>query len=286
MLQLYKSDQRVVDFITQFFKVRRGVRCVSFQNRLTKTFWRYGYHKQKALTTLTTDNFMQKQESAKGLATFFYEPIFDPIVMNPGVVHYKYMTDTNTGKYIRDKKGKPKLEILHNQKVIGLSMIFEIDCPASKTGSKLNMFDTKMYDEVMELKLHVEKELDDVETEYGEIFSGNGFYFKTKIFYCDEEEMNYQELRDIRQDIIDDMQLFVNTEDKPYPVIDSRDLGWANYFKIPFTFHEIKDILTIPVQKGYIDREWLYNATNLNLDSTLSKENITNILDRHYGEEK
>lgn len=293
ILQLYKSDQRVVDFIINFFKVRRGVRCVAFQDKTIGTYYRYGHNNQKTLTTLTSDNFIQKQESAKGLATFFYEYIFARIVMNANARHFTYKTDPDTGKYVIDKDGKLVIEIIHNDHIIGSSITLDIDAPRNIQGYKIDCLDKKYYEDFMYTKYKIERSLDTLNIQYNWMFSGNGFYCIIESMYFDED--NYESLqifRKTKRNLINDIQPLTNQFKKlkidgrvkqisipPFrPIIDINDKGWANYHKIPFTFHERKPRMTIPLSKGYIERDWLKLV--IDIAYTTEYDVVTDILNK------
>jgi hypothetical protein len=289
--ELYRRDERVKNFILSFFKTRRGVRCSCFQDKSRGVHYRYFYNEQKALGKLTFDNFWDRVGNAKGMAIFFYEYIFDEWATDPGVNHWEYVIDDN-GDIVVDNKGKPKVRIFHNDSIIGSSIVFEIDAPSvpsvdkddrveeMKNSGKIDFFDSRYYEEFMWVKARVEQKLDMLGAKYNCLFSGNGIYIIVETAYFDEiENMNLYKMRKTKQNMFSQIQPFPpDSNKKGHPVIDLRDIGWALYFKVPFSFHETRDRMVIPISKGYINREWLDRVTDMNYEYAMTKENIDDIL--------
>jgi len=284
IMEIYRKDERVRNFILEFFKTRKGVRCISFQDKLRSAYWRYGWNEQKALTGLNIENFWNRIGDAKGLTSFFYGYIFDDVVTNPNVYHWEYVKDDN-GDILVDNHGKKKIKILHDYDIIGDSIVFEIDAPKAKKGhynigGKVDIFDKNYYSLFMWVKTKVEQELDRLGIKYNCLFSGNGIYIIIQSIYFEEHNIDLEKMRNIKQNMFEKVQPFVVNKKSSVPAIDIRDIGWALYFKSPFTFHEIADRMVIPVSKGYINREWLDNATDINSKYVISSDNITDILKR------
>lgn len=256
MLNLYRNDDRVKEFILKFFNVRTGIRARAFQDKSKKLYYRYGWKGQENLVPLTGAYFFQQIENAKA-AIFFYEYLFDDRVTK------------------RDIK---KDEIVgHNDKITGATFVFEIDMPRDEDNKKYDFFDH--FSKIMVVKRRVEIELKQRKIEYNCVFSGNGIYIIIESLYLKDVNKDVYWLRGLRRSYVK-MLNRVTYVTKPIPVVDDRELGWANYFKIPFTFHESRDRMTIPISKGYIDKEWLDKATNLSNDYCMTKENITDIIQK------
>lgn len=257
MMDLYKSNNGVEDWILKFYSVRRPgvVRTRAFQDKTRRIYYRYGWALQENLAGLTKGNFLQQINNAK-VALFFYEYLFNKKVLAFDAT--------------KDK---------HNDNIVGTTMTFEIDVPFK--GAGVDLFSNRYWDDFNYQKYVIEKELEKGGEEWNCIFSGNGAYIVSQSRYMDEEDINgLQELRDIRKTIIEKLSL-VSSGRWGRPVIDSRDLGWANYFKAPFTYHETRDRFTFPIKKGNIDRKWLQDMCDINNicgDDTDSKGKIAEIL--------
>lgn len=251
MMELYKNDNRVVNWILQFFDVKRQgvVRARAFQDKTRRIYYRYGWALQENLVGLEKTYFLQQVDNAKA-AIFYYEYIFNNRVSQWDV-----------------KKES------HNDNIVGITMTFEIDVPIKG----VNIFSDRYWDDFMFQKYKIEKELERQGEEWNCLFSGNGIYIICESRYIDEEGIRkLQELRDIRKRIIDRLTLTSsNGGIFGRPVIDARDLGWANYFKAPFTYHETIDRFTFPIKKGNIDRKWLQSICDIN---SIDKDKIIEIL--------
>lgn len=269
--ELYSTDSRIKDFILKFFNTRKGVRCVAFQYAPDKTFWRYFYPKAKKLGTLNEKNFQERMNLATeaGAATFFYEYIFDEIVLMYGTKNYIYETD-DKGQYILDDSGRTIEKILHNDRIIGSTITIDVDAPRDKLGYRINMFNRKYYDDFMYAKYRIEKTLDNLGIKYNIVFSGNGIYFVLKSMFFDEKGYTLPEFRETRANLLNDIQPLMGYL---RPTIDLLDLGWANYHKIPWTFHETRPRFTIPLPSGYIDWKWLNTVTDIGY---VTDQNIIN----------
>lgn len=298
LTELYRRDDRVRDFIIDFFKTKKdkndkvSVRCVSFQDKVRGLHYRYGWNEQKALVGLDIENFWKRVGSAKGMAMFFYEYLFDPYVTDSEYNHWEYVRESD-GNIVIDSNGKRKIRILHNYDIIGSSIVFEIDAPSDKengggsgySGNKIDIFDKKYYSLFMWTKKRVEQKLELLGARYNCLFSGNGIYIIIEsAFFNEFENMDLIKFRKIKQYMFEDIQPFVTKNMRGsggHPIIDLRDIGWATYFKVPFTFHETRDRMVIPIGKGHIDREWLDHVTNFNGADEydiISDENISDIL--------
>lgn len=282
MTDLYRKDERVRDFILNFFQTRKGIRCACFQDGTRGIYWRFGWNEQKALTGIDIENFWRRIGAAKGLAIFFYTYIFDDIVTDPGIYHWEYEKN-NKGEYILKADGSKKVIILHDYDVIGGNIAFDIDIPHIKGVNRKNdFFNKKWYEEIMWVKCRVEQIFDRMGVKYNCIFSGNGIYLVTESTFFDELksqglDMDLSKFKRTSVNMREKMQPFPGGG---HPVIDLRDIGWATYLKIPWTFHESRNRMSIPISKGYIYRNWLQTVTNLNEKYTLSKANIDDILER------
>jgi hypothetical protein len=282
LTELYRRDERVRDFILDFFKTRKGIRCVSFQDKTRGIHFRYGWNEQKALSGLDIENFWMRERNANGMAMFFYEYIFDPYVTDPQYNHWVYVKGSD-GNVVTYSNGRKKIAILHDYYIIGSSIVFEIDAPQTKNGSgsgdKVDIFDPKYYPLFMWVKKRVEQELDRKGVIYNSLFSGNGIYIICEsAFFNEIEDMNLVKFRETKHNMFEKIQPFGVRGNNPS--IDTRDIGWATYYKTPFTFHETRDRMVIPISRGYINKEWLDHVTNINTEYVTSEANISDILKR------
>lgn len=272
--ELYSTDSRIKDFILKFFKVRKGVRCVAFQYAPDKIFWRYRNPTTKGLGTLDNNNFQRRMDLATdaGVATFFYEYIFDEIVLMYPTKNFIYETDSK-GQYILEDNGRTRVRILHNDRIIGSSITIDVDAPRNKLGYRINMLDRKYYEDFMYVKYRIEKALDNLGVKYNIVFSGNGIYFILKSIFLDEDEYTLQEFQETKWNLLVDIQPLTTSKNCPRPMIDLGDISWASYHKIPWTFHESRPRLTIPLSPGYIDWKWLNTVTDIGY---VTDQNIIN----------
>ena len=246
MVEYYRQNEQVKNFIIKFFKVRKGFRARVIQNYAEDKIVRYqGYHKH--IGTVDTDNFWDQMDISGTL--FFYEMIFN-----------KERADRrNIGSH------KLKLEL----STIGSSTVFDIDAP-SVDGHKVDFFE--IWEEFDHAKAIVEKELQELGIKYNCMFSGNGIYVICQSMYFDEMKImkdlddDFTKM-DLYNDTITRMILDINKKlemDGLKVGIDSSGKHWAKYHKVPFTYQHYRERISIPIERGKIWIEQLKCASNAN----------------------
>lgn len=252
----FYTESKALDFINNYFKVKKGARCIvghikdMYKLRRQPTYRIYQDNKCRALTL--PDTLTRKYNS---LAEFWtahsYMYTFDKRVLD--------WTDLSIKREIM----KYSLE--------GINAVIEIDSPEEPDSEKAKR--TNFFDYIPEFNAVINR-LDKILTELGEDyniqFSGNGIYIILEGYYED----NLQDYVDNFVNLLDNLREKENLGDLLKVHVDNKAAPWNDYFKIPFTFHEKRPRMSIPLQKGEIDKEWLDAVSNIN--SIMNDYNTTN----------
>lgn len=240
MISLY-SNQKVLDFINNYFDVKKGVRCSVGHKKDYKSPSYYKHFNN--MTCLRTLPFLDKDNIVSLLEfnclhSFMY--IFDEKVID-GFIMPNYISQIKNS-------------------IIGINAIFEIDSPYNsnrKGKRRLDIFDH--IEEMNQLIYAVDKELEKQGEDYNMLFSGNGIYIILEGYY----ENNWFDYAENFESLFSNMKNS-GYGDKLKVHIDNNKIPWNDYMKIPFTFHEKKDRISVPLAKGEINGEWLNRVSNVN----------------------
>lgn len=238
-------------FIEEYFNVKKGVRCIvgHLRNYPSKkpVYYEYGRDDNKNLCRAIT---LPDHNKDSGL--------------------YNNLVNFNCVHSLIDTFNISVLEwmdiVSHRQNIVdnvcGLNLIIELDAPydsLERGAKRLNFFD--FIDEFNRCVNIIGKYLDDVGEEYNIMFSGNGIYIMLEGFYEIDSLLDYKE-NFIR--LMDNIKEDNSELDNPIKVhIDNKSCPWNDYFKIPFTFHEKRPRISIPLSKDEIDGKWLNEVSDI-----------------------
>ncbi len=253
----FYTKSEALDFIKKYFNVKKGVRCVACHYREYPKKGRHQYeHFENKVRMITIPHI--KNEIPNILTDFNCVHSFMRI-FRKSVLEWMDIKDY--------------LPTIRNSS-IGMNAILEIDTPyvsLEEKSPRIDFFDC-INDINNTIKI-IDKELENINEKYNMMFSGNGLYFILEGYYNEDTFMDYKE---------NFINLFENMQknglgDKLKVHIDNKLAPWNDYMKIPFTFHERKPRITVPLPKGDIDTEWLKrvsHTTNIMNNYTIISEII------------
>lgn len=296
MVDFYMKDPDVKKFILDFFKLKNkekegkrggGVRSRTIHNM--RDGWApyiYGMPKEMGIcfTDINKTNFWFQMGMPGTM--HFREWIYDDIVKicDPGKTEgYEF-----------------------EEYRIGISLVLDIDAPTvivSETGyagygtsgaggvsvteKKVDFFDEIYFDDFNRAKILVEKEVEELGLDFNCMFSGNGVYLILESIYPKKiEELrtmgkideinNYWDVMYASCIKINIFDINIILEEEGILCrLDERWKAWSLYHKSPWTYHGKLDRLSIPIERGKMDRDWMNLNTDLNrLDEIDTKEII------------
>lgn len=276
-MALYDSDSDasriITKFITEFFNIRKGVRCRTRFNGRTVPFnyEDYGEHLDKHrfnLVSINEENVLP--ELAYGLSHFM-QHIFNKEVLTEA----EGEVDTLLKQYgiVRSdiQKRRPIVKKVMEGRYLGITNVIDIDSPyiGKDTTQRMDFFDSKVVGYFNEATKMMASEFDEVGELYNCQFSGNGFYFINESYYPDEYlGMNYSTLPayvlKIKR-ICDEVDYRLKMKNIPIQIKFKKE-GWSRFNKMPFAYHDSRARLCIPIGKehiGNIDVKWLDKHTNI-----------------------
>lgn len=269
MVEYYKQNDQVKNFIIKFFKVRKGIRARVIQDYTTKGKVIRYYWLTNNLATIDDNNFWY--ETDKKGTLFFYEMIFDERTAGKMLGNLPFKS--KSGIYYGDHK--LRLE----SSAIGASTVFDIDAP-NVDNRKVNFFD--IWEEFDQTKAIIEQELQELGINFNCMFSGNGIYVICESMYFDEiEKMKGIEKDFAKMDMYNDsIDAIIKDINKKLEMdglkvgIDSIAKHWAKYQKVPFTYQPYRERISIPIPKGKIDINWLKQVSDAKI--FLDSNNVAN----------
>lgn len=280
MVEYYRQNDQVKNFIIKFFKVRKGIRARVIQDYTTKGKVIRYYWLTKNLETIDENNFWDQMNISGTL--FFYEMIFDKRTIHQRTIFGNRELAFKSESGIYYDRYKLRLE----SSVIGASTVFDIDAP-NVNGRKVDFFE--MWEEFDQVKVLVEEELQELGIKFNCMFSGNGIYVICQSMYFDEiEKMKVLEKdfakMDMYNDSIDATIMDINKKlemDGLKVGIDSGAKHWAKYHKAPFTYQPYRERISVPIPEGKIDINWLNQVSDAKIffDSNNVADSIIKIAD-------
>lgn len=271
MINYYEDSHTVIKFLSDFLTLRRGYRPIAIQKRYPKLIKPFAYYPTdtKRLVHFAELSIVDLYKYIGQL--HFFEFIFDDGIKDWNLI----------AKEIDDNWEAIEnygLGVVFDKHIIGAGITLDIDAPKDPiTKRKRNFFD--VYEEYMQMKMLCE----DIANEYGfrhnAIFTGNGIGIVFESYYFDEiDNIDYSgdignkinDLYEFKNDI-DNLMLKMNyqylrkvgmTDKNLIPHVDDRFKSWWSYNKCPFTYHNKWNRMTIPLKKGYVDKEWLIKYSN------------------------
>lgn len=187
----------------------------------------------------------------------------------PDIITNKYEALKNywcnhTSIYTFDKN----LFEYHNEKItlnlartaaIGINAVIELDSPDDPNSDKAKRL--SFFDYINEFNIaisHIDKTLTNLTTDYNLMFSGNGIYIILEGYYED----NLEDYKENFINLLDTLKEKEELGDKLKVHIDNWKAPWNDYFKIPFTFHDSRKRISIPLPKKELDGEWINRVSN------------------------
>lgn len=242
MQSFYKTKSSMVDFIVKFFQVKEGLRCrVRLDPFLTKdgkpryikydpsNISGYGGKYKYPLQTITHDNI--EDELIRGKTLFFFEYIFDEDV-----------TKCNSTAEVKDH-------------IIGITPVMDVDSPhvipeqrhpdgRKKRIDILSKYGIPVMDNFERIRIFIKPILEDsnIWKDMRMMCSGNGMYFIFPDLYGTQYEL--LQYYDSVSALIDDTNTELGRE-----YIDAGSISWYKFFKVPYTFHNDYNRLSIPIDR-------------------------------------
>lgn len=181
---------------------------------------------------------------------------------------YKCLKDFWTNHFfihIHDKdvlEWHPRVEkkSMFKDNVIGLQPVFELDSPytdENMTSRKIFFDCIDEFDSAIYIVTH---ELEKADLNWVLEFSGNGIYVIGEAYIGNQDKERIFETNYINQ--IDHFNEGILGDDL-HVHLDNVKANWHKYFKIPFTGHDSKNRMSIPLPKGKLDGPWIDEMSNL-----------------------
>lgn len=244
----FYQNSGALEFINDYFDVKKGVRFIVGHEKpfTTPKRYEYGYevnHSNDELRALTIPDYQTKK--------------FTPLKKYWCIHSNIYTFDKSMLNWI---KAYDRENTFANNRV-GINAIIDLDSPDDPNidkAKRLTFFDhNQQFDDAINI---IDKKLDELGENYNLMFSGNGIYVMLEGYYED----NFLQYRDDVINLVDDLKENHDLDNKNKVHIDNKSFAWSFYYKIPFTFHDKRDRISIPLPKGEIDIEWLNEVSNSN----------------------
>lgn len=271
---LYEESKDIVDFIVNFFNIRKGVRCrtrFGSGKEMPFNYEDYGYNLRSSrfnLVTINKGNVIS--ELGYGLSHFL-QHIYDKEVLTDAETEVSILLKKYNISRTDIPKRRPIVKKVMESHYMGITNVIDIDSPYlnENTTERMNFFDPKIVEYFNEATKMFAQEFDDVGELYNCEFSGNGFYFITESYYPSEYlNRNHSTLSAYKlkiKRICDEIDHRLLQKNIPIKVKFKKE-GWSRFNKIPFAFHDSRDRLCIPISKdhiGNIDVKWLDEHTSI-----------------------
>lgn len=248
-LALYKGSG-ALDFIKNYFDVKQGVRCIAghyidYPNSSPR-YWEHNGNNCRMMT-------LPDVGSGKWSALIDFNCVHS----------FMHIFDKSVLEWMPYES---RIETAEDS-IIGMCAVLDIDTPYESNdefAKRLDFFDfIPQFNNVISV---VDSELEELGEEYNILFSGNGLKIEFAGFYGDDWEDYEEDFLDLIDKLKDECGL-----GDPLKVhVDNNQAPWNDYFKCPFTFHEIRNCnikkhrISMPVAKGEIDAEWLEYVSDVN----------------------
>ena len=262
LIDKYQSEPEIYNFIRDFFILKKGLRPFVIQKRFPKKIAPLRYFPSESKRMLFFNEFNTDILRFYKGQLHFLECIFDERIKDMDFLEQERKTANVPGD-------------IFNQCVIGINPCIEIDYHIK--GSTI--FDK--YKEAIYLKCLIEEKIEEMGFKSNSIFSGNGFYTVVKSYY-------FEELNNTLDDIKKNMGEFKNKKNremkkkfktKPIPLIDTAfETIWSKYHKIPFTYHNKYNRVSLPISNGEVDKDYLKTISNFDNFINLNTNEINSII--------
>jgi hypothetical protein len=260
----FYQNSAALPFINNYFDVKKGVRLL------------FGHikdmYKLKRMPTYRLyENNKCRYMTLPDVITRKYTPLKDYWCNHSSI----YTFDKKVLQFHSDND---TLELGRNS-AIGMNAVIELDSPNDPSYDKAKRL--LFFDHIEEFNnviSQIDKKLNELTTDYNIMFSGNGIYIILESCYEDNfsQEGYY---RDNFLNLLHTMQETEGLGDKFKVHIDNSKAPWNDFFKLPFTFHESRPRISIPLPKGELDSEFINEHSNVNNtlnDYSLINETIQN----------
>ncbi len=239
----FYQNSGALEFIKNYFNVKKGVRCIAGHYKEYPKRGRCQYEYQNNKTRMITIPHIDTKKYTSLIdfnCVHSFMRTFDKSVL-------EWMDIKTYLHFIRTSS-------------VGINAILEIDTPYISIEEKSPRVDFfECTNDINNTINTIDKKLEEIGENYNMLFSGNGLYIILEGYYED----NFLEYKDNFINLFENLQKdgFGN----PLKIhIDNKLAPWNDYMKIPFTFHERKPRITVPLPKGDIDVEWLKRVSNIN----------------------
>jgi len=278
IIDLYERNDNVINLMKSFLSCKKedAIKPIAIQPRypllkelnLPIRYYPYG---TKTLYRITDLNMKDLKTTVGQM--HFYECFFDDKVRDNKLIKQEF-TDKMI-KWINDgnKKEDFKPWMVFNDHVIGISIVFDIDC-----GS--NLFEKDTFNKAMILKNGTEEELDSHGLKHKSSTTGNGINVISEPYFFKENDDN---LKNCSNEIVKTYEKINNLYHKYIDgvKIDPKRPDWQIYKKMPFTYHAKWNRITLPISDGSnIDREWLMKISDIDYFMNNEKTNIKDVIEK------
>jgi len=272
----FYNKSGALEFINNYFDVKKGFRCIAghvkdmYQLNQQPTYRLWEDNKCRAFTL---PDYITKKNTT---------------LIAYGCVHsFIYTVNESSLKWNKAERSKE----IFKSSITGINPVIELDAPddpTSKKAKRLTFFDhIDEFNEAILIINNLFKEIEEKATEitnepcpleYNLQFSGNGLYVQLEGYYGDDV-LEENGVKDNFINVIDILKDERGLGDKEKVHVCNSKAPWNDYFKIPFTFHETRPRISIPLPKKKLDSKYIDRASNLinifnDINYSLTKEII------------
>lgn len=286
---LYKN-LGVKKFILEFFKTRHGKKC-----RVRDIIgWDPFYYLDKydAIRLYSNQDDVVNYRKRANLTDINIHNIDSNLYYGDINFHLEYIfsNEIETDRIIY---GEEHTSLIADH-IIGLTPVFDIDSPGiikedgtEDRKNRVDFFSVVPY--FNDYIAVVCKELTNRGIDYRQVFSGNGVHIVGQAYYPEEHGHDREKVFEFNDKFVtlikninhrlkvQNNNVNINTDLNVYTYLsaDKRSKSWNRFYKIPFSFHASRNRISIPLNKGTIDAEWLKRVTsldNIRKDSSIIDE--------------
>jgi hypothetical protein len=241
----FYTKSGVLKFIDDYFNVKKGTRCIVGHVKDM-----YDLHRQP--TYRIYHNNMCRAQTIPDAITRNHSALLEYWTVHS----YMYVFDKRVLEWTNLENRKDIMK----ESLVGINAVIELDSPEDKNSDKAKR--TSFFNYVPEFNdaiSIIDKRLTELGEDYNLMFSGNGIYLTLEGYYDDslnDYVDNFINLNDnLRESGLGD-NLKVH--------IDNRAAPWNDYFKTPFTFHEKRPRVSIPLPKEELNKNWIKFVSDVN----------------------
>ncbi len=246
----FYNKSKAYKFIENYFDVEKGTRCIAGHKKIYYIEGKQYTKNSKGDLIKFNPDYYTYNGDFKKMITLEKEKLIE---FNCIHTFMRTFNEKPINYYSRFEPDTPK------ESVIGINPVLELDTPyetLSEGSPRKDFFNS--INEFNEAIKKMDKELNNINTDYNIMFSGNGIYFLLEGYYGNE-------LNKYEENLINLIDQLKETElGNPLKVhLDNKESPWNDYFKIPFTFHEKKSRISCPLPKGELNKEWIKEHTDI-----------------------